>query len=823
MREYEYFRPDSVEEAVRLLGTYGKKAYISAGGTDLVGTLRNEIHAESPEAVISLRDIPGLREITGTEQGWRIGAMTTLETVAEDAQIRKALPMLAEAARSVASLQIRNVATVGGNLCQEPRCWYYRYPGNRFYCFRKGGEECPALNGNNKIHSIYGAARVCDSPCTQGCPNHTDIPGYMEKLRAGDVAGAAEILFRVNPIAALTGRVCTHSCEKECSRGTYDSNVSIRNAERFLGDYLLEHAEEYYRTDWPASGKKAAVIGAGPSGLTAAFFLAKAGHAVTVYDQNAEAGGMLTYGIPAYRLPKDLVAATVQAIRGMGVNFVQNCQIGKDILLADLLDQNDAVYAAIGAWRSASPRCENEDAPGVLRGIAFLHQIAEHKAVDLGKRVIVVGGGSVAMDVALSAKRSGAAQVTVITLEKADELPADPDEVLCAKEEGIAFVHSFGTDRVLVREDGRACGLRMKACVSVFDENGRFAPAYDESITQELEADTIIFAIGQGIDTSGLEDAAGGRGIQADHDTFQTAVPGLFAGGDGAFGPTTVVRGIADGRQAAACMHAFLTGADPAEETGAAETVCTAAGSSPEGTACTAVGSSPEGTACTAAAADQKGPAAHRPFDPACLSASEPLRILGKAVPERTLYEEDTQSPAEDAVRKEASRCYNCGCVAGNPSDLAPALTALHAVMQTSRRAIPAEEFFRAGVCAGTVLAEDEILLYVDIPSPAADAVQQYVKFRIRQSIDFPIVSLASVFRKDGNVIAEASLVLNAVYPVPVRLKAVEQFLAGKTPSEETAKEAAALAVENTIPLEDNRYKINVTRALMRRAVAGLI
>ena len=195
---------------------------------------------------------------------------------------------------------------------------------------------------------------------------------------------------------------------------------------------------------------------------------------------------------------------------------------------------------------------------------------------------------------------------------------------------------------------------------------------------------------------------------------------------------------------------------------------------------------------------------------------------MSRPVAERALYEEDTQSPDQEAVTAEALRCYNCGCVAANPSDLAPVLTALGAVMHTSAREIPAGEFFRAGAGSGTVLADDEILLYVDIPQPAEGSLQHYEKFRIRQSIDFPIVSLATVFRKEGDTIAEASLVLNAVYPVPVRLHAVEQYLSGRTPSEETAKEAAALAVENTIPLEDNRYKINVTRALVRRAVAGL-
>ena len=785
MREYEYFRPDTVEEAVRLLGEYGGKACISAGGTDLVGTLRNEIHAEGPEAVISLKGIPALQGVAATGEGLRIGAMTPLETVAGDAEIRKELPMLAEAAKSVASLQIRNVATVGGNLCQEPRCWYFRYPGDRFHCFRKGGSVCPALNGNNKIHSIFGAERVCDSPCQEGCPNHTDIPGYMEKLRAGDIAGAAEILFRVNPIAALTGRVCTHICEKECNRGEYDSNVSIRNAERFLGDYLLEHADQYYRAEAAPAGKTVGIIGAGPSGLTAAFYLAKAGHTVTVYDQNPEAGGMLTYGIPAYRLPKETVQATVRAIRGMGVTFVQNCRIGKDVLLADLTEKHDAVYAAIGAWRSASPRCENEDAPGVLRGIEFLYELAQHRDTGLGKKVIVVGGGSVAMDVAISAGRSGAEEVTVVTLEKAEELPADPDEVICAKEEGIRFIHSFGTDRVLTGADGHVCGLRMKACTSVFDANGRFAPVYDEAVTQELDADTVIFAIGQGIDTAGFEAAAAGRGIGADRDSYETAVPGLFAGGDGAFGPTTVVRGIADGRMAAERMAAWLAG-----KAGEVKNEENAGGS--------------------------------RPFDAACLNCSEALACPSKPVQERSLYAEDSSSPDREAVLTEASRCYNCGCVAANPSDLAPALIALGAVMHTSSRRIPAGEFFRAGAGSGTVLRDDEILLYVDIPRQEAGAVQHYEKFRIRRSIDFPIVSLATVFSKDGDTIKEASLVLNAVHPIPVQLKEVGEFLKGKTVSEELAKEAAAMAVQNAIPLEGNRYKINVTRALVRRAVAAL-
>ena len=299
-----------------------------AGGTDLLGALKDAIHDDPPELVIGLKPVTALRYVEATPAGVRIGALTTLSEIAKHPAIRETYPLLAEAAASVASPQIRNVATIAGNLCQEPRCWYYRNPDNTFDCLRKGGRWCDALFAENRYHSIFGGMCVSAAPCVAGCPIHNDIPAYMAELRAGKLEEAVAILLRTNPLAAIMGRACAHYCEEECNRFDFDEPVSIRDVERTLGDYALEHAERFYPAPEVESGKTVAVVGAGPAGLTAAYFLRQQGHAVTVYDRMPEAGGMLTYSIPAYRLPKAVVQEQVKALEGMGIRFELGANVG---------------------------------------------------------------------------------------------------------------------------------------------------------------------------------------------------------------------------------------------------------------------------------------------------------------------------------------------------------------------------------------------------------------------------------------------------------------------------------------------------------------
>ncbi len=307
--------------------------------------------------LIGLKPVTALRYVEATPAGVRIGALTTLSEIAKHPAIRQTYPLLAEAAASVASPQIRNVATIAGNLCQEPRCWYYRNPDNTFDCLRKGGRWCDALFAENRYHSIFGGMCVSAAPCVAGCPIHNDIPAYMAELRAGKLEAAVAILLRTNPLAAIMGRACAHYCEEECNRFDYDEPVSIRDVERYLGDYALAHAVEFYPAPPHETGKPVAVVGAGPAGLTAAYFLRQQGHAVTVYDRMPEAGGMLTYSIPAYRLPKSVVQEQVKALEGMGIRFELGANVGDDgLTLDDLRARYASVFLATGLWHGKKLR-----------------------------------------------------------------------------------------------------------------------------------------------------------------------------------------------------------------------------------------------------------------------------------------------------------------------------------------------------------------------------------------------------------------------------------------------------------------------------------
>ena len=350
MRAFKHSAAKSLDEAAALLKEYAGAARPVAGGTDLLGTLKDAIHAEYPRALVDLKTVPGLAGISESPDELTIGALTPIEELARHQAVKREFGVLAQAALSVASPQIRNMGTVGGNICQEPRCWYYRHPENRFACLRKGGKLCNALLGDHRFHSIAGPARVQATPCAQACPAGTPIPDYLALVRKGNVADAAAKLIQVNPLAAITGRVCPHFCESECNRAELDSPVSVREVERAVGDYLLEHAAEYYRPPATESGFSAAVVGSGPAGLSAAFFLRRLGHAVTVYERQEAIGGMLRYAIPAYRLPRETLDKLIQALQAMGVVFKTGVELGRDTDLEQLKAGHGAVLVAAGAW-----------------------------------------------------------------------------------------------------------------------------------------------------------------------------------------------------------------------------------------------------------------------------------------------------------------------------------------------------------------------------------------------------------------------------------------------------------------------------------------
>ena len=352
MRNFIHINPKNLEEASDLLKE--GRTRLLAGGTDLLGELKDEVLPEYPERIVNLKSIPGLCHIREEEDGLHIGALVPLREIAQSPLVQNVCPAAAQAAASVASPLIRNSATLGGNLFQEVRCWYYRCPsqnGGAVMCARKGGERCYAAVGESRYHSIFGGTKVRTTPCTSKCPAEVDIPAYMERLRAGDIEGAARILLRNNPIPAVTSRVCTHFCQEGCSRNQVDERVGTGQVERFLGDYILEHADRLMAPPEKETGHRIAVVGAGPAGLSAAFYLRQAGHSVRVYEKMPEPGGLLRYAIPAYRLPKEVVQKLTDALRGMGVKFQCGTNVGTDISMEELSRTYDRVFAAPGAWK----------------------------------------------------------------------------------------------------------------------------------------------------------------------------------------------------------------------------------------------------------------------------------------------------------------------------------------------------------------------------------------------------------------------------------------------------------------------------------------
>jgi NADPH-dependent glutamate synthase beta subunit-like oxidoreductase/CO/xanthine dehydrogenase FAD-binding subunit len=784
MRDLEHVAATSLDEAVRLSAERGKKAAIIAGGTDLLGALKDNIHPSYPELLVDIKPIEALRTVKEGKNRLHIGALTTISEVARHQIIQEKYRVLAQAARVVASPQIRNMGTVGGNLCQEPRCWYYRAPDNRFHCLRKGGEQCGAVLGENRYHSIFGAVQTCMPSCATNCPAHVPIPAYLEKIRAGKIEQATQLLLDHNPMPAITGRVCPHFCQAHCNRTEFDEPVATRAIERYLGDRVLDNPAAFMRAPKTQSKRKVAIIGAGPAGLAAAYYLRKAGHRVTLFDRMPEAGGMLRYFIPTYRLPKSVVEKQIQAFAQMGIEFVLNTAIGREAAtLKRLRKDYDGVFLATGAWRQKTLRMENEEL--LLSGADFLIEIQRGRRQAPGKKVLVIGGGSVAVDVAISALRLGAEDVTMACLEAREIMPAFPEDIEQAFEEKIKLLPSWGPHRILTR-GGKITGMELKRCTSVFDSGGRFRPTYDPSTKMTVKADCVLSAIGQVPELGGVERLLKTeRGLIVAHeDTQATNLPGVFAGGDVVTGASTVIAGIAAGRRAALAIDAAFRGGKVkagAGERGAVET----------------------GVEVNVAA----------------LAKTKAARSDKRAPSTRTIDAEDVSTLDLGAVQVEASRCVNCGCVAVNASDLAPALLALDAKIRTTKKTVAAEDFFAAGLMSTTQLEPGELITAIEVPAPPSKSVQSYLKFRIRNAIDFPIVGLATVFSTTRGKVTDARVALGAVAPVPLRVREVEKFLVGKALDEETAEAAAAIAVRGVQPLNGNRFKIQIVKALLRKAI----
>lgn len=404
----------------------------------------------------------------------------------------------------------------------------------------------------------------CQGPCTRACPAHTDVQGYVGLIANGEYREAVRLLKERLPIPASIGRVCPHPCETACRRQLVEEPIAIANLKYFVADADLLGSDPYIPEMKPSTGKKAAVVGAGPAGLTAAFYLARDGHQVEIFDAMPRGGGMLRYGIPEYRLPKDIVDREIDLISRMGVRFTFNTRVGSDVSLDYLTREYDAVFLGIGAWQSSAMRCKGEDLPGVTGGIDFLRQAAMNGDVKIGDRVAIVGGGNTAMDAARTAVRLGASEVMVLYRRTRAEMPAEDVEILEAEEEGVVFKYLVAPLEVTA-ENGKAAAIRLQIMeLGEPDASGRRSPVPVKGAEETIPVDTIISAIGQSVNPEGLEGVALSRwgSLAVDEATMATNIPGVFAGGDGVTGPGIAIEAVAQGRKAALAMSMYLRGLD---------------------------------------------------------------------------------------------------------------------------------------------------------------------------------------------------------------------------------------------------------------------
>jgi NADPH-dependent glutamate synthase beta subunit-like oxidoreductase len=406
------------------------------------------------------------------------------------------------------------------------------------------------------------------APCKATCPAHISIQGFIGMIAEGRYKEGLRLIKEAMPFPGICGRICHHPCEMKCNRSNVDEPLAIEYLKRFLADRGLSEDIGYVPETEENKEEKVAIIGAGPAGLSAAYFLAIKGYPVTVFERLPVAGGMMAVGIPSYRLPRDILREEIKTIIDMGVEIKTGVSFGKDITIESLRKEGyKAFFIAVGLHVSRGLNVEGENFDGIIHGINFLRDVSlKGNTAAIGEKTIVIGGGNVAIDVALTALRSGAKEVEMVCLESREEMPAWEHEIKDALDEGIKINNSWGPKR-FIEENGKVKSIEFKRCTAVFDEEGRFNPQYDESELMTLEADTVLLSIGQACDMSfaegvpDLDVSPRGPSVK-DPITLETNIPGIFVGGDASYGPRSVVEAVASGKEAAISIDRYLKGED---------------------------------------------------------------------------------------------------------------------------------------------------------------------------------------------------------------------------------------------------------------------
>ncbi|MDY4809831.1 MAG: FAD-dependent oxidoreductase [Bulleidia sp.] len=454
---------------------------------------------------------------------------------------------------------------LGQKLCDKEGC-EIRYPKMPLPTEQPWGEHMWSVNyrDTNRIN-CYDTGTA---PCKTACPAHIAVQGYLQLAKEGRYEEALALIKKDNPLPAVCGRVCNKRCEDACTRGTIDEAVAIDDVKRFIAERDLKAETRYVPKPIIPSlrggfDEKIAIIGSGPAGLSCAYYLAMTGYKPVIFEKNEEPGGMLRYGIPSYKLEKDLLKAEIDIIKEMGVEIRCGVEVGRDITIDQLREQGyKGFYVAIGAQKGRKPGIENEDAEGVYTAVDFLKKAGAEEGFAFEGDVVVVGGGNVAIDAARVSSRCTEHRISMYCLEQKEQMPASKDEIAEALAENVSLNCGWGPKEILV-EDGHVTGIVFKKCLRVQDENGRFAPEYDENDTVSVPCRHIIFSVGQAIDWGHISDGIhlelrpNGTAI-ANRLTYQTSVPDIFVGGDVYTGPKFAIDAIAAGREGAVSLHRYV-------------------------------------------------------------------------------------------------------------------------------------------------------------------------------------------------------------------------------------------------------------------------